>query len=86
MEQQERRTARPGTRAARVAGGTGGAAVAVIVAWTYQEYTGRTMTPEVAAALGGLISTFAICYYDLRALVFMLVDRRSKQASRLSEE
>ena len=75
-DQPERRTTRLSTRAGRIAGGTGGAALAIVIAWGYQEHTGRIMTPEVAAAIGGLISTCVICLNDIKALILAALNRR----------
>lgn len=76
MEQQERRTTKMAPRAARVVGGTAGTSIAVIVAWLWNEYTGRPMTAEVSAAVGGLASTCIICLQDFKAMFYAILNRR----------
>ena len=66
----------PNMRAKRIAGGSTGTMVAVVVAWQYSDYTGKQMPPEVAAAIGGLLTTFLICLDDVIAVVWMAFSRR----------
>jgi hypothetical protein len=68
----ERRQYNPsnGMRGKRIAGGSAGTMIAVVIAWGYSEYFGKPMPGEVSAALGGLLTTVLVCLDDILALLW----------------
>jgi hypothetical protein len=79
-ESLERRLSAPATqrRTRLVSGAGGGTAIAIIIAFLYQQRTGVEMPSVVAAAIGSLVSTVAICVHDIRDMIWAMILRRRK--------
>lgn len=73
---EERRSPASKRSTRLVSGAGGGTAIAVIMAFLYQQHMGQELPGVVAAAIGSLVSTVAICVYDIRDMIWTLIRHR----------